>query len=179
MKEIKENSSVLVAKYDQTNEIINEPAFAWCAPYVLKKRNQIIAKLKSRSKKKTHKFEIRIPNSVGEAYTIDAENNNNYWIDTIRREMNNNRVAFDILDKDQNVEPGRIFLECYMIFEVKMDFRRKARYVANGAKNPNLKISSYSGVVSRETVRITLTYAALNELNVMSADIQDALLMKC
>ena len=171
MKEIKENSSVLVAKYDQTNEIINEPAFAWCAPYVLKKRNQIIAKLKSRSKKKNHKFEIRIPNSVGEAYTIDAENNNNYWIDTIRREMNNNRVAFDILDKDQNVEPGRIFLECYMIFEVKMDFRRKARYVANGAKNPNLKISSYSGVVSRETVRITLTYAALNVLNILAADI--------
>ena len=28
LKEIKENSSVLVAEYDQTNEIINEPAFA-------------------------------------------------------------------------------------------------------------------------------------------------------
>ena len=63
-----------------------------------------------------------------------------------------------------------------MIFEVKMDFRRKARYVANGAKNPNLKTSSYSGVVPRETVHITLTYGALNGLNVMSADIQNAYL---
>ena len=90
--------------------------------------------------------------------------------------MKNNRVAFDILDKDQNVEAGRIFLECYMIFEVRMDFRRKARYVANGAKNSNLKTSSYSGVILRETVRIAHTYAALNGLNVMPVDIQSVYL---
>ena len=139
MKEIIENNSVLVAEYFQTNEIINEPAFAWWAPNALKKRNQIITKIKSRSKKKTHKYGIRIHNSVGEAYKIDAENNNSYWTDAIKREMKNNRVAFDILDKDQNVEAGKIFLESYMIFEVKMDFRRKARYVANGAKLQTLK----------------------------------------
>ena len=46
LKEIKENYSVLVAEYAQTNEIINEPVFAWRAPHVLKKLNQIIFKNK-------------------------------------------------------------------------------------------------------------------------------------
>ena len=63
-----------------------------------------------------------------------------------------------------------------MIFEVIMDFRRKARYVANGAKTPNLSTSSYAGVVSRESVRIAFTLAALNGLEIMSADIQNAYL---
>ena len=90
--------------------------------------------------------------------------------------MKNIRVAFDILDKDQSIEPGRKYLECYMCFEVKMDFRRKARYVANGAKTPDLTTSNYAGVVSRESVRIAFTIAALNEIEVMSGDIKNAYL---
>ena len=43
--------------------------------------------------------------------------------------MENIRVAFDILDDSRKVEPGRTYLECYMIFEVKIDLRRKATYV--------------------------------------------------
>ena len=90
--------------------------------------------------------------------------------------MNNIRVAFDILENDQRVEPGRTYLDCYMIFEVKMDFRRKTRYVANGAKTPYLTTTSYAGVVSRESVRIAFTLAALNELNIMAGDILNAYL---
>ena len=63
-----------------------------------------------------------------------------------------------------------------MIFDVKMDFWRKARYVANGAKTPNLTSSAYAGVVSRESIRIAFTLAALNGLNVMTADIQNTYL---
>ena len=66
--------------------------------------------------------------------------------------MRNNRIAFDILDEGQSVEPGRKYLECYMIFDVKMDMTRKARFVANGAKTPDPDSSTYAGVVSRETV---------------------------
>ena len=40
--------------------------------------------------------------------------------------MENIRVAFNILENDQSFEPGWTYLEYYMIFEVKMDFRRKA-----------------------------------------------------
>ena len=90
--------------------------------------------------------------------------------------MSANRVAFDILDHGGKVEPGCTYLHCYMIFEVKMDFRQKARFVANGAKTPNLTTTNFAGVVSRDTVRIALTYAALNGLNVMSSDILNAYL---
>ena len=79
-------------------------------------------------------------------------------------------------EKDANVEPGREYLECYMIFNVKMDFTRKARFVANGAKTQDIITSTYAGVVSKETVRIAFTYAALNNLNLFAADIKNAYL---
>ena len=37
-------------------------------------------------------------------------------------------------------------------------------------------VSTYASVVSRDTVRIALTYAALNDLEVKGADIQNAFL---
>ena len=96
-----------------------------------------------------------------------------FWADAIKLEMDNIRVAADILEDNQRTDPGRIFLECYIIFEVKMDFRRKAKYVANGAKTPNLTSSAYTGVVSREPIRIAFTLAALNGLHVITEDIQN------
>ena len=69
-----------------------------------------------------------------------------------------------------------IYLECYTIFEVKMDFQRKTRFVANGAKTPNSTSTNYAGVVSRETVCIAFTYAAFSDLNIMSSDIWNAYL---
>ena len=65
-----------------------------------------------------------------------------FWADAIKLEMDNIRVAFVILEDNKRIDPGRIFLECCMIFEVKMDFRRKVRYVANGANTPNLTSSA-------------------------------------
>ena len=57
-----------------------------------------------------------------------------------------------------------------------MDFTRKARWVLDGHKTPDPVGSTYAGVVSRESVRIAFTYAALNNLDVWAADIQNAYL---
>ena len=57
-----------------------------------------------------------------------------------------------------------------------MDFTRKARYVLDGHKTEDPIISTYAGVVNRESIRIVLTYAALNGLDVCAADIQNAYL---
>ena len=54
--------------------------------------------------------------------------------------------------------------------------KRKARFVANGSKTKDPNVTTYAGVVSRETVRIVLTYSALNGLDLMAADIQNAYL---
>jgi hypothetical protein len=55
-----------------------------------------------------------------------------------------------------------------------MDFTRKARWVMDGHKLPTPEGSTYAGVVSRESVRIALTYAAKNGLEVFAADIRNA-----
>jgi len=48
--------------------------------------------------------------------------------------------------------------------------------VNDGHKTPDSTTSSYAGVVSRESVRITLTYAALHNVEVMAANIRSAYL---
>ena len=63
-----------------------------------------------------------------------------------------------------------------MIYDIKMDFTRKARLVAEGCRTPNPVTSTYSGVVSRESVRIAFTYAVLNGLDVWEADVQNVFL---
>ena len=63
-----------------------------------------------------------------------------------------------------------------MIFDVKMgeNFRRKARMVAGGHQTTTPNTLTYASVVSRDSVRIALTLAALNGLDVFACDIQNA-----
>jgi len=62
-----------------------------------------------------------------------------------------------------------------MIFDVKReDFRCKARLVAGGHKTAAPATITYTSVVSRESVRIALLLAELNDVEVMTADIENA-----
>ena len=56
------------------------------------------------------------------------------------------------------------------------NFRRKARLVANGNETEAPPTLTYSSVVSHDSVRIALLIAALNDLNILSCDIQNAYL---
>ena len=66
--------------------------------------------------------------------------------------------------------------QSYMVFDVQMTLERKARWVKDGHKTPEPEWSTYVGVVSRESVRIALTYASLMGLNICACDIQNAYL---
>ena len=94
----------------------------------------------------------------------------------IQKEMKNVGVAFELLENNEKVPVGYAKASGHLIFDVKMDFTRKARYVLDGHKTEVPEISMYAGVVSEESIRIALTYAALNGLNVCAADIQNAYL---
>jgi hypothetical protein len=62
-----------------------------------------------------------------------------------------------------------------MIFDIKMeDFRRKARLVAGGHRTEAPATITYASVVSRETVRLALTIAALNDLEVKVGNVLNA-----
>jgi Reverse transcriptase (RNA-dependent DNA polymerase) len=56
------------------------------------------------------------------------------------------------------------------------NFRRKARLVAKGNQTETPPTLTYSSVVSRDSVRIAFLVAALNDINVLACDIQNAYL---
>ena len=74
---------VLVAEYAVVNRIDDEAAFEWWVQDVLKKRDRIIAKVKSKYWQQTHKFGIKIPKTVQEALQFDEENSNYLWWEAI------------------------------------------------------------------------------------------------
>jgi hypothetical protein len=179
MKEIKGSYPVQLAEYTTQRRIAGEPAFAWWIRHVLQKRNRIIAKLKTKYWVRTHKFGVKIPKTVKEAKLFDRENGNTLWWDAICKEMKNVRPAFEVWDKDvSELPPGYQKIACHMIFDVKMgeNFRRKARFVADGHKTKTPVPMTYSSVVLRDSVRIALTIAALNNLDIVACDIQNAYL---
>ncbi len=109
LNELKESFPVEVAEYAERNGIIEEPpAFDWWAKYtLLKRRDCIIAAVKAKKKKKTHKYGDRVPSkTVREAYEIDKVNGNDLWRKaTIAKEMKNNRIAsFEIYSMKEQQE---------------------------------------------------------------------------
>ncbi len=88
--------------------------------------------------------------------------------------MGNVCFAFDILGQNAKTPPGWFKASGHIIFDVKMDFTRKVHWVKDGHKTPDLKTSSLAGVVSRDSIQIALTHAALLGLPVMGADIKNA-----
>ena len=62
------------------------------------------------------------------------------------------------------------------VFAVKHDGRRKARCVARGDLTPDVKDTSYSGVVSLRSLRIVMLLGELNGLTSMAGDIGNAYL---
>ena len=178
LSDLKESYPVEVAEYAISKSIEDEPAFNYWAPYVLKRRDRIIAAVNKRYHKRTHKFGFEIPKTVKRALEIDKENGNTLWHDAIAKEMKNVRVAFEPLEDGKDVPIGHKFMQCHIVFDVKMEanFRRKARLVAGGHMVLDPAVLTYSSVVSRDTVRVALTLAALNDLQVKTSDIQNAYL---
>ncbi len=76
---------ILVAEYAVANRNDDEAAFAWWVQDILKKRDRIIAKVKSKYWQRTHKFGIKIPKTVQEALQFDKENGNHLWWEAIIR----------------------------------------------------------------------------------------------
>lgn len=103
---------------------------------MLKKAKRILQKVKSKYWSRTHKYGIRIPKSIQEAMMIDRENGNTLWMDAVRQEMKNVRIAFEEFDGDPNTLIGYTQIIGHIVFDIKLgeNFRRKARYCADDHK---------------------------------------------
>ena len=120
LKDIKREYPVQLAEYAVSARISLKPAFAWWVPYVLKKRNRIISKTKSKYWLRTHKFGIRVPRNVEEAKKLDSINGDTLWWDAICQEMKNVRIAFEHWEGcKEDLPPGYQKVDCHVIFDVK------------------------------------------------------------
>ena len=169
--ELRQSCLVHLAEYAKLYNLEDEPALTWWIPFALKKRDQIISSLKARVKKKTKKYDISIPSTVEETYELYKRNGDSYWKDAVKKEMKNIMIAFKVLDSSERALVGHSRLKVHLVFDIKLGLTRNARLVADGRFTPDLMDSTYVGVVSRETVRIALTYTSNHGLDLWAAEV--------
>jgi Reverse transcriptase (RNA-dependent DNA polymerase) len=161
LADLKELNPLEVAKYSLAQGIDHEAAFCWWVPRVIKRHERIISAVNNRYLRLTHKFGIAVPKTIRDAAQLDLANGNTLWMDTVALEIASVGIAFK-----------------HMIFDVKLDgFCRKAHMVAGGhmAEAPPAMMT-YASVVSRESLQIALTIAALHDLEVKASDVMNAYL---
>jgi hypothetical protein len=83
---------------------------------------------------------------------------NTEWRDSIQKEMNDViRIALKLKEDGEGIPPGYQYIECHMLFYIKMeDFRKKSQYVAGGHMTSPPVAVTYASVVTRESVQIVL-----------------------
>ena len=116
--------------------------------YTLRKHDRIVAAVNSRVRTMSHKYGVEIPNSIAEAFKIDKKNNNTHWQDAVNREMENLKVAFDILPEGQHPPPTYRKASGHIIFDVRMTLEQTARWVKDGHHTPEPEWCTFAGVVS-------------------------------
>eukprot|EP00957_Ditylum_brightwellii_P138876 10585433-Ditylum_brightwellii.AAC.1 len=78
LKDLKAANPVEFAEYVVVNCLADKPAFKWWVPHAIRKREQIINKVKSKYWRMSHKFGIRLPKTVDEMLQIDRETGNDH-----------------------------------------------------------------------------------------------------
>jgi hypothetical protein len=100
---------------------------------------------------------VGIPKTVDEALQIDQASGTKHWENAIKKEMGKVNVAYKSRDDvtPDDVRKGCIKdmigfqeIKCHMVFDVKMDFTHKARFVAGGHMTQPATSITYSSVVS-------------------------------
>jgi len=174
LKDLKESHPIEVVEFARARCIDNEPVFKWWVPHALRKRDIAISAVKSRIRKTTHKCGIEIPTNIEHAEETDEKNGDHFWRDAIKKEMHNVGIAFEMLDDEKRPPVGWKQVTGHSVFDLKIDFTRKVRWVLDGHKTGTPDKSAHAGVVSRESVCVAFTCAALNDLDVCAADAQNA-----
>jgi hypothetical protein len=99
LKDMKQSYPIQVAEYSIANCIDDKAAFAWWVKTLLKKRDRVLAKVKSKYWQRTHKHSIWIPKSVEEVLAIENANGNTLWWDVVSKEIKIVQPAFKKWEK--------------------------------------------------------------------------------
>ena len=90
--------------------------------------------------------------------------------------MANSRIVFEVLEEGESAPVGYTQITCHLIFDMKMDLTRKARYITGGHLIDPPSPMTYASVVGKETVRIAFLIVSLNDLKILAGDIQNVYL---
>ena len=161
----------MTAEYAVSVGIDYQPAFSWWVHQTLKVRDKIVVAATRRMRQSKFKFGVEVPRDLDHVKKLDTDNGNTFWMDALKLGMTNLVCGLHILDDDEVVPVGWKQSSGHLIFDIKMDFTRKARWVKDGHKTPKFESSTFAGVVGQDSIRIALTYAALNDLDAICADI--------
>jgi hypothetical protein len=184
LRDLKDSDPTMVAGYAVANQIDEEPAFKWWVRTVLRRCGKV-KKFKAKYWQTTHKFGVEIPKDVRHAQRLDEESGSTLWMDAIKKEMRKVKVAYKLKDgvTQEDVRSGKVTdmigyqeITCHLIFDVKMDFTRKARFVAGGHTTEPPASATYASVVSRDSVRLAFLLASLNGMEILSCDVGNAYL---
>jgi Reverse transcriptase (RNA-dependent DNA polymerase) len=91
------------------------------------------------------------------------------------KEMKATDHAFEFTDDDK-MPVSYQKIDCHMVFDVKITLNHKAWYVAGGHQTEPTKDMAFESVVSRDSIRIAFLVAAINDLEILSANVAGAYL---
>ena len=167
----------------RTKYTMSQPLYGGFHTASERERERIISKVKTKYWKTTHKYGVRLLKNVEQALKLDRESGTKLWEDAINKEMRKAKVAYEEVEgcTPDDARHGKVpeltgyqEISCHIIFDMKIDFTRKARFVANGSTTEAPVALCYSSVVSRDSVRIAFLVAALNDLEVFACTIGNA-----
>ena len=126
------------------------------------------------------KYGIRVPRIAKEVIQFDKENRNTLWRDTILKELEA-LISMDVFEKFPSSlrkasGMGFQFEPLRIIFDVKVDLRRKARLVIGGHVVNSSGHEVYASMMKSVSARVLMTIADANDLDVMLGDIVNAYL---
>ena len=184
---IKKEDPLALAIYAKANDLSHEKGWRWARQITdrPKKYARMLKLMKGQTNKKRggakYKFGIEVPRNARHARELDKANGNTLWQDAEAEEMMQLKSfkTFKILGKGIKSFPNKenyTYVPLHMVYDVKFDLRRKVRVVAGGNWTDPPDSDIYSGVVSIESVRLSLFIAALNDLLTCAADVGNAFL---
>ena len=181
LAEIKNNNPSELASYAAAHDLQGKPAFAWWVLTALRHQRRCIKKVKKKYWQTTHKFGARLPKTVEGAYEINEQTETDFSPKAINTKLN--KVSWEAR-RDLSVNDvrhgkelkGYKEIKVHMVFDVKMDFTRKAWFCARGHVTDAPKGLTDSSVVSRDLVRLAFLLAELNGVDVLAGEAKNAYL---
>ena len=117
------------------------------------------------------KYGIRVPRNTKEASHFDIDDRNSIWEDTILKELEElmSMSAFrkPLLSLCKSRAKGCQFLPLQIIFDVRVDLRRKSRLVIGGHVVDSYGHEIYASIMNSISARIMITATAVNNLEVI------------